>query len=89
VLDDAVAHLGNPKWEETLREALEEYIGRPVKLSVEVGQPPAATPERLNRERSAERQQAARSAIEGDPRLNSLLERFDGRIDPDSIRPVE
>ncbi len=90
VLDQGVEHLShNPKWEQALKEALESYLGQPVQLSITVGTAPEATPHQLNEQRAAARQSEAEQAIRDDSRLNSLLERFDGQVDPGSIRPVE
>ncbi|SCZ56312.1 DNA polymerase III subunit gamma/tau [Thiohalomonas denitrificans] len=90
VLDQGVEHLShNSKWEQALKEALESYLGRSVQLSVTVGTAPDATPHQLKEQRTAASQNEAEQAIRNDPRLNAFLERFDGEVDPGSIRPVE
>lgn len=88
VLDREVEHLHNAKWEQALKEALEAHLGHGVQLSVTVGQAPGATPRQIQEQQAAERQHNAERAIEEDPRLRSLLERFDGQVDRGSIRPV-
>ena len=88
VLEQEVEHLHNPKWEQALKEALESHLGHAIQLSVTVGQALAATPRKLQEQQAAERQRQAEQAIAEDPRLNALLERFDGEVDADSIRPV-
>jgi DNA polymerase-3 subunit gamma/tau len=72
--------------QEKLRSTLEEYIGRPVQLRIEVGSG-GVTPARVEAEEKAERQQAAEEAIQSDPTVQGLLDRFDGELVPGSIRP--
>ncbi len=88
VLDQAHVHLHNPKWEQSLKTALEQYLGRSLRLEVQVGTPPAATPEKVRRQQAADRQRDAEQAIADDPRLNGLLERLDGQVQPGSVRPL-
>ncbi len=75
--------------EASLQEALTAYFAKPVKLTIEIkeaaGESPAARDARLQ----AERQAQARAAIENDPNVQSILEAFEGEVNPDSVQPVE
>ena len=83
------APLLNKEREASLREALEAYFGRSLKLHIEVkdveGESPAAREARLQ----AERQAAAEAAIESDPNVQSILDAFDGQVRPNSVQPIE
>jgi DNA polymerase III subunit gamma/tau len=87
VLDEACAGLLNKDREAQLRQALEEHFGSPVRLSIRVGK---ASGETLAKERSRmqdEKQQAAVQAIQNDPNVRAMQERFGARVNPNSIRP--
>jgi DNA polymerase-3 subunit gamma/tau len=87
VLDEACQQLINKEREAVLKQALEEYYGRPLKLSVRIGKPPAETPtQEMSRVRD-ERQQAAVQAINSDPNVQALREKFNARVNPETIRP--
>jgi DNA polymerase-3 subunit gamma/tau len=87
LLEDACAGLLNKDRETQLRQALEEHIGSSVRLTVRVGK---GNGESLAKERSRmqdERQQAAVQAIQEDPNVRAMQERFGARVNPNSIRP--
>ncbi|HLF24006.1 MAG TPA: DNA polymerase III subunit gamma/tau [Burkholderiales bacterium] len=88
VLDEACAKLLSKEREAVLRQALEAHYGRPLRLTVRVGAPPAATPMRQKMRQRSEEQQAAVAAIDGDPNVRALREQFNARVNPDSIRPA-
>jgi len=88
-LDPGFENLRNPKWEEGLSQALEMYFGHGVRLSFESGEAEAATPLQMRKDQQAARQQAAEASIGSDPVLQSLLESFDGEVQPGSVRPPE
>ena len=83
------APLLNKEREASLREALEAYFERRLKLQIEIkdsdGESPAAREARLQ----AERQAAAEAAIESDPNVQSILDAFDGQVRPNSVQPTE
>jgi DNA polymerase III subunit gamma/tau len=87
VLDETCTGLLNKDREVQLRQALEEHFGSPVRLSIRVGK---ASGETLAKERSRmqdEKQQAAVQAIQNDPNVRAMQERFGARVNPSSIRP--
>lgn len=83
------APLLNKEREGSLRESLQAYFGRPLKLHIEIkdaeGESPAARDARLQ----AERQAQAEAAIENDPNVQSIVDAFDARVQPDSVQPIE
>ncbi len=88
-LEPGCHHLRNPKWEEGLSQALEMYFGRKMRLQFDSAEPQAASPQKLRKEQQVARQEAAEAAVHSDPALQSILEHFDGEIEPGSIRPTE
>jgi DNA polymerase-3 subunit gamma/tau len=88
MLDPAFENLRNPKWEQGLQQALGHYLGGEVKLVVGSGASAAATPLQLRKELQAADQQQAEESIASDSALQSILEHFDGTIQPGSVRPV-
>jgi DNA polymerase-3 subunit gamma/tau len=87
-LDPAFANLCNPKWEQGLQQVLGQYLATEVRLSIDDGQEASGTPVQLRKEKAAADQQAAEEAITGDEALHSILEHFDGTIQPGSVKPV-
>jgi DNA polymerase-3 subunit gamma/tau len=88
MLDPAFENLRNPKWELGLQQALGHYLGGEVKLVVGSGASSAATPGQLRKELQAADQQQAEESIASDSALQSILEHFDGTIQPGSVRPI-
>jgi DNA polymerase III subunit gamma/tau len=75
---------------ERLRAALSEHFGRPLRVSVVVGNtggaPTAAT---VAEQARAERLKNAEQAIYADPFVQELIENFGAQVEPQSIRPRE
>jgi DNA polymerase-3 subunit gamma/tau len=86
-LDPAFENMRNPRYEEGLRQALGHYLAGEVRLVVGSGAGAAVTPVQLRKEQQASEQATAEEAIAGDPALQSLLDHFDGTIQPGSVRP--
>jgi DNA polymerase-3 subunit gamma/tau len=70
-----------------LKIALEQTLGRSVRLSVEVGATMGPTAAGLAAQANAERQRQAEEAIYGDPFVRELIDNFGASVDPASIRP--
>ena len=83
------APLLNKEREASLRDALQSYFGRSLKVQIELkdteGESPAARDARLQAERQAE----AEAAIESDPNVQSILDAFDAEVQPNSVHPIE
>ena len=85
---EAARHLCGRQYVERLREAVSQALGRPVRVRLEVASAVASTlAEKERRERSEVQQQAER-AFRDDPVVRDLLDRFDARIRPDSVKPI-
>jgi len=72
---------------EKLKAALEAALGRPVRLTAEVGSTTGPTAAGLAEKASAERQRQAEEAIYGDPFVRELIDNFGASVDPASIKP--
>ena len=72
-----------------VREGLAAHFGQPVQLSVEVGAVGQATAAQAAQEQRSQRLAQARESLERDPFVRGLIDDLDGRIVPDSIRPVD
>ncbi|RKZ37787.1 MAG: DNA polymerase III subunit gamma/tau [Gammaproteobacteria bacterium] len=89
LLAPAQAQLSGAKIQEKLAEALQAYVGGAVNLRIEVGDPEDETPARRRDRESDERQRAAVEAIENDPNVQALQERFGAKLDQGGITPVD
>ena len=74
--------------EERLRDALQKYYGKPLKLQITPQINQQMTPALEIQKAREDRQQAAVDAINADPNIQDLKEHFDARIMPDSIEPL-
>ncbi|HEY0719775.1 MAG TPA: DNA polymerase III subunit gamma/tau [Gammaproteobacteria bacterium] len=88
-LDQGATALRSKSREEGLRQALEKHFGQPIDLMIEAASAAAMTPTVLRRQRNDAKQAAAEQAINDDPELQSLLDHFDGRVQPGSVRPLD
>ena len=88
-LDEIGAPMLNPERQQQLQEALGQHFGRPVSLHIEVKSTAAETPAQRQQRLQQERQQAAEQAIGSDETLRSLMDAFDGSLNPQSIQPRE
>ena len=75
--------------QERLRAALSEHLGRPVRISAEVGATRGPTAAGLNEEARAQRQRRAEESIYADPFVRELIENFGASVDPNSIKPIQ
>jgi DNA polymerase-3 subunit gamma/tau len=85
---EAARHLTDKAYADKLKAALEQTLGRRVRLSFEIG---AAGTETLSAQEKRERlarQARTEAAFRDDPFVQDVLSRFDARIKPDSIKPV-
>jgi DNA polymerase-3 subunit gamma/tau len=74
---------------EKLAQALSRHFGEPVRLEFESLAGDAVTPAREDERASAAQLAAARQALESDPGVNALRERFGATLVPDSVRPIK
>ncbi len=75
---------------ERLRAALAQHFGRPMRVSVAVGDTAGATTAAALAEQArSEKQKSAEQAIYADPFVKELIENFGAQVEPQSIRPRE
>ncbi len=87
LLDPRAQSLHTRQQEERLAAALGRLVGATVSVEIEAG---GATDTPAQREQQArdERLEQARAAIERDPNVKALRDRFGAVVQPDSIKPV-
>jgi DNA polymerase-3 subunit gamma/tau len=85
---EASRHLTDKAYGDTLKMAIEQFLGRRVRLRFEIGGAAATTlAAQEKRERDAA-QAKTEAAFRDDPFVQDVLSRFDARIKPNSIKPV-
>jgi DNA polymerase III subunit gamma/tau len=85
---EAARHLTDKPYADKLKAALEQALGRRVRLRFEVGEVADTTlAAQEKRERDAARA-STEAAFRDDPFVQDVLSRFDARIKPNSIKPV-
>ncbi|KAF0806649.1 DNA polymerase III subunits gamma and tau [Alcanivorax xiamenensis] len=72
---------------EELGGALSDYYHRRIRVQVRYHETVADTPELLDQQRRQERLEEARASLLADDTVQTLMSRFGGRLDEDSIRP--
>ena len=88
-LDPAQGALYNSSQQRRLNEALNQYLGRTVRLDVELCKPEQETPAQAAvRQRSALQRQAEQS-IQDDPLVRQMIQQFAAVIRDGTVEPVE
>lgn len=87
LIDPSFQRVGNIA-EERLRDALQKYYGKPLKLQITPQTSNEMTPALEIQKAREDKQQAAVDAINNDPNIEALKENFDARIMPGSIEPI-
>jgi DNA polymerase-3 subunit gamma/tau len=78
-----------PAQEEKLAQALSRYFGQAIRLEFEIAATGTETPAQAEQRASLEDVEAARRALESDPGVQGLRERFGATLLPDTVRPVK
>ncbi len=84
----AQRHLIDRAYQNRLKLALEQHLGAAVKLDISVAPGNGNTLAEIRTRESQQLQSAAAVAIEGDPFVRDLIENFDARVLPSTIKPV-
>jgi len=87
LLDERAGSLHTRQLEDRFLQALRQLAGASVTLEIERGSP-GDTPARRDEQARDERLESARAALERDPAVKSLRERFGAVLQPDSVKPV-
>jgi len=88
LLDASAESLRTRQQEERFAQALGKLLGMPVQLEFEVAGEALDTPARREAQARDEKLEQARIALESDPNVQALRDRFGAMIQPDSIKPV-
>ncbi|HEX9138615.1 MAG TPA: DNA polymerase III subunit gamma/tau [Steroidobacteraceae bacterium] len=78
-----------PAMEEKLAQALTRHFGERTRVAIELREAQAETPAQAAERNARQLQHAARAALEADPVVQALQERFGASIHPDSVRPAK
>jgi DNA polymerase-3 subunit gamma/tau len=87
-LDPRARHLLQDDRRAAIEQALARELGGAVKLSIELTPAGAQTPARLEEQREVERQRAAEQAIDADPTVRALKEKFGATVRAGSVQPT-
>jgi DNA polymerase-3 subunit gamma/tau len=87
LLDERAASLHTRQLEDRFVQALRRLVGEAATLEISQGGE-GDTPARREEQARDERLEKARAALENDPNVQSLRERFGAVLQPDSIKPV-
>jgi DNA polymerase III subunit gamma/tau len=72
-----------------LKAAVSQALGRPIRLSAEIGSTAGPTAAGIAEQARADKQRQAEEAIYADPFVRELLDNFGASVDPASIRPKD
>jgi DNA polymerase-3 subunit gamma/tau len=84
---EAARHLTDKVYADKLKAALEQALGRRVRLRFDIEEVNSTLAVQEKREREAARA-TTEAAFRDDPFVQDVLTRFDARIKPDSIKPA-
>ncbi|MCK0105502.1 DNA polymerase III subunit gamma/tau [Marinobacter sp. S0848L] len=88
-LDEGHARLLNERHEEKILAALRLRFGDATQLKVVEGEPGLHTPAAFEERQRVARLKAAVESIRRDPLVHNIVERFEGRVVEESIRPID
>ncbi|WP_322846502.1 DNA polymerase III subunit gamma/tau [Pseudomonas sp. B33.4] len=88
-LDPAHSALFNATQQRRLNDALNQFHGRTLGLTIELIKPEQETPAQAASRRRANRQREAEESIHGDPFIQQMVQQFGAVVRHDTIEPVE
>jgi DNA polymerase-3 subunit gamma/tau len=74
--------------QDKLQAELQGYLGRPVRLVIQLADVASETPAERSKAEKRERQEKAVAAIEGDAFVRDVIDLFDASIDESTIKPI-
>ncbi len=80
--------LMNKATQEKLQAALTAHVGRPLKLSIDIGELNGETPAKRAQNARTEKQSRAIESLEQDAFVRDMIETFDATISEQSIKPL-
>lgn len=88
-LDPAHSALFNATQQRRLNDALNQYHGRTLGLTIELIKPEQETPAQAASRRRINRQREAEESIHGDPFIQQMVQQFGAVVRSDTIEPVD
>lgn len=88
-LDPAHSALFNATQQRRLNDALNQYLQRTLKVTIELIKPEQETPAQAAARMRAERQRLAEESIHSDPLVQQMIQQFDASVRDDTIEPVD
>ena len=88
-LDPAHSALFNATQQRRLNDALNQFHGRTLTLTIELIKPAQETPAQAASRRRANRQREAEESIHGDPFIQQMVQQFGAVVRSDTIEPVD
>jgi DNA polymerase-3 subunit gamma/tau len=88
-LDPAHSALFNATQQRRLNDALNQFHGRTLTLTIELIKPEQETPAQAASRRRANRQREAEESIHGDPFIQQMVQQFGAVVRSDTIVPVD
>jgi len=87
-LDPKVKHLLQDERRAAIEQALSRQAGEALRVTIELSAGGGLTPARQDQQRESERQLAAERAIESDPAVRALKEKFGATVRAGSVQPA-
>ncbi len=88
-LDPGQGALFNSTQQRRLNDALNQHLGREIRLKIELIRPEQETPAQAASRKRAERQHDAVVSIEQDPLIQQMIRQFGATVRQDTIEPVD
>lgn len=88
-LDENHAALYREDHNEQIAQAISRLMNNTAQVTITVGQPQVITPAQDIEAKRQARQAQAVASIENDSALQQFIEQFEGKLEPDSIAPIE
>jgi DNA polymerase-3 subunit gamma/tau len=89
LIPEEASHLGNRKLVQQLQSALSSQLGETIQVAIDRAAQPIMTPATVSEQAELRQRSDAEQAIEDDPTVRALKERFGARILEDSIQPIQ
>ncbi|MGE3920388.1 MAG: DNA polymerase III subunit gamma/tau [Gammaproteobacteria bacterium] len=89
VLDGEQATLLNPTLTTRITEAIQQYLKRPIRVTITSSKEAILSPARLLREKNSEKHLQAKQSLENDKNVQNILNAFDGKILEHTIEPID
>ena len=86
---EASRHLTDKAYADKLKAALEEALGKRMRMRFEFGGVSTATLAAQEKRKRSETQATTEAAFRDDPFVQDVLERFNAKVRPESIKPNE